>query len=94
MAVGVPFVHFPSAKLQVSGINKLMVQRLLNSMSKNGLSANTLAKTKAILYSVFNEAKLVFEGLPFFMPKSTKDCMQKAKKLTPILTPIQRKRPA
>lgn len=43
-------------KLQVSGINKLMIQRLLNSMSKNGLSANTLAKTKAILYSVFKEA--------------------------------------
>lgn len=43
-------------KLQVSGINKLMVQRLLNSMSQNGLSANTLAKTKAILYSLFKEA--------------------------------------
>lgn len=43
-------------KVQVSGINKLMVQRLLNSMSQNGLSANTLAKTKAILYSLFKEA--------------------------------------
>lgn len=43
-------------KMQVSGISKLMVQRLLNSMSKNGLSPNTLAKTKAILYSVFKEA--------------------------------------
>ncbi len=43
-------------KLQVSSINKLMVQRLLNNMSKNGLSANTLAKTKAILYSIFKEA--------------------------------------
>lgn len=43
-------------KLQVSGINKLMVQRLLNNMSQNGLSANTLAKTKAILYSLFKEA--------------------------------------
>ncbi|MGN0505100.1 MAG: tyrosine-type recombinase/integrase [Lachnospiraceae bacterium] len=43
-------------KLQVSGINKLMIQRLLNTMSKNGLSANTLAKTKAILYSIFKEA--------------------------------------
>lgn len=43
-------------KLQVSSINKLMVQRLLNNMSKNGLSPNTLAKTKAILYSIFKEA--------------------------------------
>ena len=43
-------------KLQVSSINKLMVQRLLNNMSKSGLSANTLAKTKAILYSIFKEA--------------------------------------
>ena len=43
-------------KLQVSSINKLMVQRLLNTMSKNGLSPNTLAKTKAILYSIFKEA--------------------------------------
>lgn len=43
-------------KLQVSSINKLMIQRLLNTMSKNGLSPNTLAKTKAILYSVFKEA--------------------------------------
>ena len=43
-------------KMQVSSINKLMVQRLLNNMSKNGLSPNTLAKTKAILYSIFKEA--------------------------------------
>lgn len=43
-------------RLQVSSINKLMVQRLLNNMSKNGLSPNTLAKTKAILYSIFKEA--------------------------------------
>ena len=43
-------------KLQVSSINKLMVQRLLNNMAKNGLSPNTLAKTKAILYSIFKEA--------------------------------------
>ncbi len=43
-------------KVQVSSINKLMVQRLLNNMSKNGLSPNTLAKTKAILYSIFKEA--------------------------------------
>lgn len=43
-------------KLQVSSINKLMIQRLLNNMSKNGLSPNTLAKTKAILYSIFKEA--------------------------------------
>ncbi len=43
-------------KMQVSGINKLMIQRLLNNMSKNGLSANTVAKTKAILYSIFKEA--------------------------------------
>ena len=43
-------------KLQLSSINKLMVQRLLNNMSKNGLSPNTLAKTKAILYSIFKEA--------------------------------------
>lgn len=42
--------------LQVGSITKLTVQRLLNSMQKNGLSANTLAKTKAILYSVFKEA--------------------------------------
>lgn len=51
-------IHIAPAfgKLQVSGINKLMVQRLLNSMSQNGLSANTLAKTKAILYSLFKEA--------------------------------------
>ena len=41
-------------RMQVSSINKLMIQRLLNNMSKNGLSPNTLAKTKAILYSVFN----------------------------------------
>ena len=43
-------------KLQVSSINKLMIQRLLNNMAKNGLSPNTLAKTKAILYSIFKEA--------------------------------------
>ncbi len=43
-------------KMQVSSINKLMIQRLLNNMSKSGLSANTLAKTKAILYSIFKEA--------------------------------------
>lgn len=43
-------------KMQVSSITKLVIQRLLNTMSKNGLSANTLAKTKAILYSVFKEA--------------------------------------
>ena len=43
-------------KMKVSAISKLMIQRLLNNMSKNGLSANTLAKTKAILYSVFKEA--------------------------------------
>lgn len=51
-------IHIAPAlgKLQVSSINKLMVQRLLNNMSKNGLSPNTLAKTKAILYSVFKEA--------------------------------------
>ncbi len=51
-------IHIAPAlgKLQVSSINKLMVQRLLNNMSKNGLSANTLAKTKAILYSIFKEA--------------------------------------
>lgn len=51
-------IHIAPAlgKLQVSGINKLMVQRLLNNMSQNGLSANTLAKTKAILYSLFKEA--------------------------------------
>ena len=51
-------IHISPAlgKLHVSSINKLMVQRLLNNMSKNGLSANTLAKTKAILYSIFKEA--------------------------------------
>ena len=51
-------IHIAPAlgKVQVSSINKLMVQRLLNTMSKNGLSANTLAKTKAILYSIFKEA--------------------------------------
>ena len=51
-------IHIAPAlgKQQVSSINKLMVQRLLNNMSKNGLSANTLAKTKAILYSIFKEA--------------------------------------
>ena len=51
-------IHIAPAlgKLQVSSINKLMVQRLLNNMSKNGLSPNTLAKTKAILYSIFKEA--------------------------------------
>ncbi len=51
-------VHIAPAlgKLQVSSINKLMIQRLLNNMSKNGLSPNTLAKTKAILYSIFKEA--------------------------------------
>lgn len=51
-------IHIAPAlgKMQVSSINKLMVQRLLNNMSKNGLSANTLAKTKAILYSIFKEA--------------------------------------
>ncbi|MBP3578756.1 MAG: tyrosine-type recombinase/integrase [Lachnospiraceae bacterium] len=51
-------IHISPAlgKQQVSSINKLMVQRLLNNMSKNGLSANTLAKTKAILYSIFKEA--------------------------------------
>ncbi len=43
-------------KLQVSSINKLMIQRLLNTMGRNGLSANTQAKTKAILYSIFKEA--------------------------------------
>ena len=51
-------IHIEPAlgKLQVSTINKLMVQRLLNNMSAKGLSANTLAKTKAILYSIFKEA--------------------------------------
>lgn len=51
-------IHIAPAlgKLQVSSINKLMIQRLLNNMSKNGLSPNTLAKTKAILYSIFKEA--------------------------------------
>ena len=51
-------VHIAPAlgRLQVSSINKLMIQRLLNNMSKNGLSPNTLAKTKAILYSIFKEA--------------------------------------
>jgi len=51
-------IHIAPAlgKLQVASINKLMVQRLLNNMSKNGLSPNTLAKTKAILYSIFKEA--------------------------------------
>ena len=43
-------------KLQVSSVNKLMIQKLLNTMQKNGLSANTQAKTKAILYSIFKEA--------------------------------------
>lgn len=43
-------------KMQVSTITKLVIQRLLNTMQKSGLSANTLAKTKAILYSVFKEA--------------------------------------
>ena len=51
-------IHIAPAfgRMQVSSINKLMIQRLLNNMSKNGLSANTLAKTKAILYSIFKEA--------------------------------------
>lgn len=43
-------------KMQVCNITKLVIQRLLNTMQKNGLSANTQAKTKAILYSVFKEA--------------------------------------
>lgn len=51
-------VHISPAlgALKVSSINKLMIQRLLGTMKKNGLSANTLAKTKSILYSLFKEA--------------------------------------